>query len=169
MRAAVLRDTPVGALTLVVDDVGLRAIAFGEDTDGYAVVAPDDDPVLAATVLQLGEYFAGRRLSFDLPLSLGDQGGFRRAVYDAMQAIDYGDVATYGQLAHAAGSPRAARAVGQACHDNPLPIVIPCHRVVASDGTLGGYGGGLDVKRHLLALERQGQVPEGGWESVRTA
>lgn len=102
---------------------------------------------------QLNEYFSGRRKSFDLPLSY-ETTPFRKAVLDAMRGIPYGEVRTYSRLAEAAGSPRAVRAVGSACASNPLPILIPCHRVVPSSGGIGGYAYGTSMKRRLLELER---------------
>jgi methylated-DNA-[protein]-cysteine S-methyltransferase len=102
---------------------------------------------------ELEEYFAGRRRRFELPLDWQLSRGFRRAVLSQLPEIRYGRTASYAAVAAAAGNPRAVRAVGSACATNPLPVVVPCHRVVRSDGTLGGYGGGLDAKKTLLALE----------------
>ncbi|MBO0715005.1 MAG: methylated-DNA--[protein]-cysteine S-methyltransferase [Acidimicrobiales bacterium] len=108
---------------------------------------------------ELEQYFTGRRRRFDVPIDWRLSRGFRRTVLDHLLEIDYGATASYASIAAAAGSPRAVRAVGTACATNPLPLVVPCHRVVRSDGTLGGYGGGLDVKRALLDLE-QASGPE---------
>ena len=102
---------------------------------------------------QLEEYFAGRRTAFDLPLDLRLSAGFRRDVLTHLREIGYGTTASYAALAAAAGSPRAVRAVGTACATNPLPVVVPCHRVVRSDGALGSYVGGVAAKRTLLDLE----------------
>ena len=102
---------------------------------------------------QVEEYFAGARRSFDLPVDLRLSTGFRRAVLDHLAEIGFGRTESYAEVALAAGSPRAVRAVGSACATNPLPVVVPCHRVLRSDGSLGGYVGGLDAKRTLLALE----------------
>ena len=113
--------------------------------------------VLASAVTELGEYFAGKRRAFSVPVDLATTTAFDRRVLAAMAAIQYGETRTYGELARAVGSPGAARAVGHACGRNPVPVLLPCHRVVRSGGGLGGYsGGGLDVKAALLALERKG-------------
>ena len=113
--------------------------------------APDR---VAAAARQLDEYFAGRRQGFDLPLDLRLSAGFRRSVLDQLRRIEFGATRSYAEIAAAAGSPRAVRAVGSACATNPIPVVVPCHRVVRTDGSPGGYVGGLDAKRSLLALER---------------
>jgi len=108
---------------------------------------------LAPAARQLEEYFSGHRTAFDLPLDLRLSGGFRRDVLTRLREVAYGTTASYASLAAAAGSPRAVRAVGTACATNPLPVVVPCHRVVRSDGALGGYVGGAEAKRTLLTLE----------------
>jgi methylated-DNA-[protein]-cysteine S-methyltransferase len=102
---------------------------------------------------ELEEYFARRRTSFDLPLDFALSRGFRGEVQRLLPSIAYGHTTSYARLADAAGRPRAFRAVGTACATNPLPVVVPCHRVLRGDGSLGGYVGGLDVKRALLSLE----------------
>jgi O-6-methylguanine DNA methyltransferase len=114
-----------------------------------------DPGALAPIVAQLQEYFAGKRLQFDARLNLESLTSFQQRVLQAAQGIPAGTVWTYGQLAQSIGRPRASRAVGQALGRNPVPIIVPCHRVIASDGSLGGYsgGGGLDSKRWLLRLE----------------
>jgi methylated-DNA-[protein]-cysteine S-methyltransferase len=108
---------------------------------------------LDAVARQLDDYFAGRRPTFDLPLDLQLAHGFRREVLTHLRDIAYGSTASYGVVAAATGHPKAVRAVGTACAVNPLPIVIPCHRVVRSDGTIGAYVGGVAAKRTLLDLE----------------
>jgi methylated-DNA-[protein]-cysteine S-methyltransferase len=116
-----------------------------------ALHAPDE-PVLAAVRRQLGEYLAGRRRGFDLPLApVGT--AFQRRVWRALLEIPYGETRSYLDLAGSVGNPKAVRAVGQANGRNPIGVVVPCHRVIAADGTLGGYAGGLDRKRLLLSLE----------------
>lgn len=112
----------------------------------------EESPLLRAARTQLLEYLSGARRSFDLPL---DPAGtaFQRSVWEALRAIPYGQTRTYGEIAAAVGRPRAVRAVGQANHVNPLPIFIPCHRVMGKNGALTGYAGGLDLKSALLALE----------------
>jgi len=102
---------------------------------------------------QLREYFAGRRAVFDVPLDLSSGTPFQRRVWRACASIPYGEVRSYGELARMAGCPRGARAVGQVMGSNPVPLVVPCHRVIRSDGSLGGFGSGLWVKRRLLRIE----------------
>lgn len=117
-------------------------------------VGTDAPPVLLATALQnLREYLAGRRRDFEVPLDLGQLTPFRRRVYERLLEIPYGTVVTYGEIARDVGEEGAARAVGQAVGANPVAIVIPCHRVVASDGSLHGFGGGCERKAALLRLE----------------
>ncbi len=118
---------------------------------GRASRAPES-PLERQVAMELGEYFAGTRSRFTFPLSPSGT-EFERRVWDALQRIPYGDTRTYGEIATSLGHPGAARAVGSANHKNPIPIVIPCHRVVRSGGGLGGYGGGLELKRKLLNLE----------------
>ena len=108
---------------------------------------------------QLRAYFAGDRVSFDTPLRLAGT-AFQKKVWEEMTHIPYGEVVSYGDLAHRAGC-RAYRAVGQACHRNPLPLIVPCHRVIASGGRLGGFGGGEDIKRMLLQFEGVAPLPAG--------
>lgn len=110
-------------------------------------------PLLAQAEEELNEYFAGVRRSFTVPLAPKGT-AFQQAVWAQLLAIPYGETRTYGQLAAALGRPMASRAVGGACHANPIGILIPCHRVVGADGTLTGYAGGLEIKRYLLELER---------------
>jgi methylated-DNA-[protein]-cysteine S-methyltransferase len=143
-------SSPVGPLTLVADDRDrLSRIEFGESTIDRG---PAPDGVLAQAAHQLDEYFAGTRRDFEL--ELGPQGTpFQLAVWSALRAIPYGATASYGDIARAVGRPNAVRAVGQANGRNPLAIVVPCHRVIGSDHSLTGYGGGIDRKRFLLALE----------------
>lgn len=146
-------DTPIGQLTLVARGGRLVAVGLpGTDPPDGEDLDPTDERVLDRAARQLTEYFSGVRRHFELPLAL-DGGPFHRRAQLAMADIPYGQVLTYGQLAARLGVPRAARAVGQACRRNPLPIVLPCHRVVAADGGIGGYAGGADLKRALLAHE----------------
>ncbi len=145
-------DSPVGSLTLVAAAGGLREILFAGDAVPDA--SPPDDPVVAEAVRQLGEYFAGDRMAFDLPL---DPHGtpFQLAAWQALRAIPYGETVSYGEQARRLGHPDKARAVGAANGRNPLPIVVPCHRVIGSDGSLVGFGGGLPAKAWLLHHERR--------------
>ncbi|NCL72810.1 methylated-DNA--[protein]-cysteine S-methyltransferase [Rhodococcus sp. YH1] len=155
-------DTPVGPLLLAATPAGLVRVAYAaEDHEAVlARLAADISPrILAAparlddAARQLDEYFRGARTAFDLPLDLRLARGFRREVITHLPRIDYGRTASYAEVAAVAGSPRAVRAVGTACARNPLPVVLPCHRVVRSDGDLGRYVGGVDAKRALLRLE----------------
>jgi methylated-DNA-[protein]-cysteine S-methyltransferase len=147
--------SPVGPLRLAAEDDGLRLIEF---PDPRHPVAPEDDweegdnAVLAMTRAQLGEYFAGTRRAFDLPLAPRGT-AFQRAVWRALATIPYGETISYRALAERIGQPSAMRAVGAANGRNPLPIVVPCHRVIGADGSLTGFGGGLPTKRFLLQLE----------------
>lgn len=155
-------DTPIGSLLLAATEQGLLRVAFAaEDHDAVlaSIAARVSPRILRApgrlddAARQLGEYFEGRRHGFDLPLDLALSNGFRRTVLVQLRQIEYGHTASYAAIAVAAGSPRAVRAVGSACATNPLPVVVPCHRVVRSDGSLGQYLGGVDAKRALLQLE----------------
>ena len=140
-------ETPIGRLWLTTAGGGLGSIAFHGPAG-----ATSDDALLREAEEQLSAYFAGELRRFDLPLSpRGTE--FQRRVWDAVAAVPYGTTTTYSRLAAAIGRPRATRAVGAANGRNPLPIVVPCHRVIGASGALTGYGGGLDVKRALLALE----------------
>lgn len=150
-----LFQSPVGKLTLVASDAGLRAILWPTEKPGR-VKLPDisrnDHPVLQATTSQLTEYFAGNRQLFDLPLDLHGT-PFQVKVWRSLADIPYGTTASYAEQADRVGAPRAVRAVGSANGRNPISIVLPCHRVVASNGSLAGFAGGLDVKRWLLEFE----------------
>lgn len=155
-------DSPLGSLLLVASPVGLVRVAFElEDHDAVLEhLAATVSPRLVASALrtddaarQLEEYFAGRRRRFEVAVDLRLVSGFRRAVVERLSDIPYGDTASYAAMAAAAGNPGAVRAAGSACSHNPVPVVVPCHRVVRSDGTIGNYLGGTDAKRALLDLE----------------
>lgn len=155
-------DTPVGTLLLAATPKGLVRVAYDREDHGFVLerLAHDVSPRilhaparLDVVAREIDEYFAGRRRAFDVPLDLQLSHGFRRAVLSHLPEIGYGKTASYAAIARAAGSPRAVRAVGSACANNPLPVVLPCHRVVRSDGTLGQYVGGVQAKETLLALE----------------
>jgi methylated-DNA-[protein]-cysteine S-methyltransferase len=155
-------ETPVGELLLAATTEGLVRIAYAsEDLDSVLqILATKISPRilqaprrLDAAARQLDDYFAGRRTTFQLPLDLRLSTGFRRSVLEHLRGIAYGTTASYATVAAATGHPTAVRAVGSACATNPLPVVVPCHRVLRSDGSLGGYLGGLAVKRTLLELE----------------
>lgn len=155
-------DTPLGSLLLAATRVGLVRIAFAAQGHDRALddlaqrVGPRilaDPRPLDGVTRELDEYFTGHRRAFDQPLDHRLTSGFRAEVLAQLPRIGYGDTASYADIARAAGHPRAVRAVGSACGANPLPIVVPCHRVVRSDGTPGGYAGGAEAKRMLLTLE----------------
>jgi methylated-DNA-[protein]-cysteine S-methyltransferase len=155
-------DSPYGPLLLAATTAGLLRVAFARE-DHDAVLSRLADQVsprvlhaparLDTTARELEEYFTGSRRTFDVPLDLQLAHGFRRAVIHQLREIDYGQTQSYAQVAAASGSPAAVRAVGTACATNPLPVIVPCHRVVRSDGKLGEYLGGAAVKQALLAME----------------
>ncbi len=158
-------DSPVGTLLLAATPLGLTRVAY--EREGHDAVLSRLAEQVSPRVLhaparldgaarELDEYFAGRRRVFDLPLDMRLAHGFRRTVLTHLRDIAYGSTESYAVVAAAAGSPAAVRAVGTACANNPLPVVVPCHRVVRSDGSSGQYLGGPEVKRQLLSLERAG-------------
>jgi methylated-DNA-[protein]-cysteine S-methyltransferase len=137
-----------------ISSKGLRRVEFGPLPQGAHADPPDAwPPPLHRVVEQLEEYFRRDRTTFDLPLDLEAATDFQRGVYEELRKVEHGHVVTYGDLAEAVGRPELARAVGQAVGANPIPIVIPCHRVVAADSRLGGFSGGLRNKVALLAIE----------------
>ncbi|QOK24283.1 methylated-DNA--[protein]-cysteine S-methyltransferase [Janibacter indicus] len=155
-------DSPVGPLLLAATETGLVRVAF--ESEGFDTVLDSLATRVSPRVLQaprrldtaaaeLDEYFAGTRRAFDLPLDLTLSSGFRQVVQRYLPHIGYGHTQTYTEVAETVGNPRAVRAVGTACATNPLPVVVPCHRVLRTDGSMGGYLGGLDAKRTLLELE----------------
>jgi methylated-DNA-[protein]-cysteine S-methyltransferase len=149
-------DTPIGTLLVAGDEQAIQRIEFPKDgKPGHPEAGWRElelGPV-AEAVRQLREYFSGRRTQFELPLN--PQGtAFQRSVWRQLQDIPYGETISYGELAKRVGNPKASRAVGAANGQNPIPIVIPCHRVIGSNGKLTGFGGGLPTKEALLALER---------------
>jgi methylated-DNA-[protein]-cysteine S-methyltransferase len=148
-------DSPIGPLLIAGDDQAIHLIAFPENGKPRRPEAGWTASIsgpLADAVRQLREYFAGGRRDFDLPLA-PEGTGFQRKVWRKLLEIPYGETISYGELAKRVGNPKASRAVGSANGKNRIPIVIPCHRVIAGDGGLGGFGGGLSVKEKLLALE----------------
>lgn len=155
-------DSPFGPLLLASTDAGLVRVAFdGEDHDVVlGALAEQVSPrILAApsrlddVARELDEYFAGARRSFDVPVDLRLAHGFRRTVLDHLRSIAYGTTESYATVAAASGNPAAVRAAASACSHNPVPLVVPCHRVIRSDGTIGKYLGGTAAKQTLLALE----------------
>ena len=166
MRWSVI-DSPIGDLSLAVDDTGLCCVRFGavapsetvtgpgtvagsETTDGLLV---DREDLLVETQEQLKAYFAGELTDFGVPLSVRGGSAFERSVWAELSRIPYGEMRTYGEVAKAVGDAGAARAVGVACNRNPIPVIVPCHRVVGAGGKMVGFGGGIERKRHLLELE----------------
>jgi methylated-DNA-[protein]-cysteine S-methyltransferase len=157
-------DSPVGRLLLAATEKGLVRVAY--ERDGHERVLETISMRLSPRVLraprrldpaarELDEYFAGRRRGFDLPLDYALSAGFRQLVQKHLPSIAYGRTESYKEVAAGVGNPGAVRAVGTACATNPLPLVIPCHRVVRSDGSFGGYAGGPEAKAALLRLERE--------------
>jgi methylated-DNA-[protein]-cysteine S-methyltransferase len=149
-------ESPVGPLLLAADDVGLRQILF---VNGRHPAKPEsswkeDSAPHSETIRQLKAYFAGDLENFDLQLA-PEGTPFQLGVWRTLCEIPYGETISYGELASRIGNPKASRAVGLANGSNPIPIVIPCHRVIGSNGKLTGYGGGLPIKEKLLALERR--------------
>jgi len=160
MAAVRVFDSPLGRMAVAATAHGVVRVVLPGDAKALAEVAsrpaPAADPASEAVAdraeRELAEYLAGRRRTFAVGVCLDALSAFRRAVSRALRRVPYGRTVTYGELARRAGRPDAARAVGQAMARNPVPILVPCHRVVAADG-LGGFGGGLALKRRLLALE----------------
>jgi methylated-DNA-[protein]-cysteine S-methyltransferase len=156
-----IADTPVGPLFVAVTDRGLCRISFDPEPDreldglarAYGARVLRAGAPIDPVKRELDEYFEGRRREFDLPVDLRGRSEFSLAVLKELADVPYGQVTTYGSLAARSGRPRAARAVGTIMNRNPIPIVLPCHRVVGSTGSLVGYGGGLERKRQLLDLE----------------
>ena len=155
-------DTPVGPLLLAATEAGLVRVAYASEGHDAVLEALADrisprilnaPARLDAPARELDEYFAGRRRSFDLPLDWQLSAGFRRAVLSHLPEIGYGHTASYATAASLAGNPKAVRAAASACATNPLPVVVPCHRVIYADGRIGRYLGGPDAKRTLLTLE----------------
>lgn len=143
-----LCESPIGPLTLSAEGNALAAVDFGDTR----VSGDASAPVLEQTAGELAEYFAGGRKTFDVPLA-PEGTDFQKAVWAALQTIPYGETATYGEIAAKVGKPGAAIAVGQANSRNPIPILIPCHRVIGADGKMVGYAGGIHIKEALLAIE----------------
>jgi methylated-DNA-[protein]-cysteine S-methyltransferase len=160
-------DSPVGTLLVAATEQGLVRVAY--QTEDHDQVLQTLSQRISPRILhaprrldqvarQLGEYFARERRDFVLPLDFRLAHGFRREVLTRLVMIDYGHTESYSQVAAATGHPRAVRAVGSACATNPMPVIVPCHRVLRSDGKLGGYVAGLRIKAALLSLESGGQI-----------
>lgn len=143
-------STPLGPLTLASTEKGLALVQFGRSIPSRGTV---DEQTNRMIINQLAEYFQGKRTRFELLLDVAGT-PFQLSVWNELLKIPYGQTRTYGAIAKTLGKPGAARAVGMANHDNPIPIVIPCHRVVGQNGSLTGYGGGIHLKRQLLSIEQ---------------
>lgn len=141
-------DTLIGPLRVVASERGVSRVCFAGER--LPIDDPSDHPLATQ---QLTEYFAGARREFTVPLDLHGVTAFRARVLRELARVPYGETTTYAELARAVGNPKAVRAVGSACATNPLPLFIPCHRVLRSDGALGGYRGGVEAKRYLLNME----------------
>ncbi len=144
-------NTPIGRIGICAGKDAVLRLYFGGVT---ANAVFRETPLIKSTYMQLTEYFNGERKAFDLPLDLRGT-VFQKKVWDALNNIPYGQTCSYRQIAGAIGNKNAARAVGMANNRNPLPIIIPCHRVIGADGSLTGYAGGIDIKRMLLSLEKK--------------
>jgi len=165
IRYAMMTDTPVGQLGLALGPGGLCRLDYSSDEDRFLaglLGAFGDRPLirqraaLDGVMRQLDRYFSGRSLTFDLPVDLSPVSGFAKRVLLAATRIPPGRVLSYAEIAGKAGNPKASRAAGNALHHNPVAIVVPCHRIVRTGGSLGGYGGGVENKRWLLRHERAG-------------
>ena len=151
MPAAKIIESPIGPLTLVEENGALTEVRFGASDETLC-----DTPVLMQAAQELGEYFRGERRVFSVPLAPKGT-PFQQKCWQALLQIPYGQTRTYAEQALLIGQPKACRAVGMGNHRNPLPLFIPCHRVIGKKGTLTGYAGGLETKEYLLSLERKNQ------------
>ena len=151
MKAFYIYEFSIGRLSIMEEDGAITRIELAEQESGGS--NRWETPLIKSAAAQLWEYFSGKRRQFDLPL---DPRGtpFQKRVWTALCSIPYGETRTYGQIAEKTGNPKASRAVGMANHNNPIMIVIPCHRVIGANGSLTGYAGGLSVKQRLLELEQ---------------
>jgi methylated-DNA-[protein]-cysteine S-methyltransferase len=154
MKSVFYYDYPVGPVGIIEEDGAVAGVFFRyKKQPDVCAAAIAETPLIKKTAAQLGEYFEHRRKVFDLPLLLRGT-GFQAAVWKALQTIPYGETRSYKDIAVLAGNPKACRAAGMANHRNPIAIIVPCHRVIGSDGSLTGYASGLANKRYLLELER---------------
>ena len=154
MSYLIYMESPLGRLTLVEGNNALTHIVFADHKLPPGDYQKQETPLLKEVAKQLNEYFAGQRRDFDLPLNPhGTE--FQQDCWQALCAIPYGQTCSYGDIAKQIGRPKAVRAVGQANHNNPISVIIPCHRVIGANGKLTGYGGGLDKKKLLLELEQR--------------
>jgi methylated-DNA-[protein]-cysteine S-methyltransferase len=154
VRTHAVLQTPIGGLGVTVAGGAVVGVSFGATVDeSEQAVAEPLDPALVTALLELAEYFAGDRTSFDVEVRFERGSDFETAVWSEIASIPYGQMRTYGEIARAVGEPGGAQAVGLACGRNPVPVIVPCHRVVGAGGKLVGFGGGLPRKRRLLQLE----------------
>lgn len=148
-------QTNIGEIGIGEKNGAIVRVTFGRELGG---LPPDfemvETPLLKLAAVEILEYLAGKRKEFDVPLA-PEGTPFQKSVWNALQTIPYGETATYGEIAAAVGNPKAARAIGRANHDNPIAILIPCHRVVGANGKLTGYAAGLEIKSALLAIEKE--------------
>lgn len=153
MKSLWYYEFPIGKIGIAEEDGCITHVLFDNEKApaGFELART---PLIERAATQLREYFEGKRTDFDLPLSLAGT-DFQRSVWKALQEIPWGETRSYKDIAVQIGKPKATRAVGMANNRNPIPIIVPCHRVVGSDGSLTGYGGGLPVKQHLLELEKR--------------
>ena len=149
---------PLGVIEIEADDKVITGLRLFKNKNNPASLQTSANPLIIETCRQLDEYFAGKRRTFNLPLS-PEGTPFQQTVWKRLQEIPYGQTISYAQLAKAAGNPKACRAVGSANGKNPIAIIIPCHRVIASDGSLGGFASGLENKIQLLSLEMRTSSP----------
>ena len=156
MLYTTITDSPFGTLYLSCDDHGLTEICLpGSDSCNNKACRSNNIPaVLTLTAQQLQEYFEGKRFCFELPLSLHGT-DFQQKVWNIIHRIPYGQTMSYGEIATKLGNPGKARAVGGAAHANPMPLIIPCHRVIGANGALTGFAGGIELKKRLLELEQK--------------
>jgi len=152
MKSISYYDFPIGKIGIAEEDGCITHVVLAGDKapEGFELA---ETPVIERAAAQLKEYIEGKRKEFDLPLALAGT-EFQRSVWKALQDIPWGETRSYKDIATQVGNPKATRAVGMANNRNPIPIIVPCHRVIGSDGSLIGYGGGLQMKRYLLELEK---------------
>jgi len=154
MKSVFFYDYPVVRIVIAEENCAISRVGFhGNSKKGFDGFTAVETPLIKKAAAQLSDYFMGKRAKFDLPLApAGTE--FQRAVWQALETIPFGETRSYGDIAAQVGNPKACRAVGMANNRNPIAIIIPCHRVIGRDGSLTGYGGGLDVKQYLLDLEK---------------
>ena len=153
-------DSPIGMLCIIANEKGITGIQFAFDCKEQFNTVKAKTPLLKETVRQLTEYFLGKRTKFTLPLDLYGT-DFQLNTWNALRDIPYGETRTYKQIAEAVDCPKGCRAVGLANNRNPIPIIIPCHRVIGANGDLTGYAGGLEIKKKLLAIEENFETVQG--------